>query len=68
VTDTPLGAPAQYPDVRDPPPIVRPTEKLSPAELSKLAYEILSEEARRDPGLAAIMRARGIPPDWDRRR
>ena len=48
------------------PPVLRPEEKLSAAELNELAHKVLSEMARDDWALAQLMRERGIPPDWDR--
>lgn len=52
-------------DVRDPPPLLRPEEKPTPAELHKLARELLSELARDDVTLALKMRELGVPPSWD---
>lgn len=64
----PGGPPSQPVEtaMRDPPPALRPDEKPSPAELAKLAREVLSDMAKDDPSLAQAMRERGIPPDWER--
>jgi hypothetical protein len=47
----------------DPPPMLRPEERPTEAELVALAKELLREQAAYDAVLAEEMRARGIDPD-----
>jgi hypothetical protein len=47
----------------DPPPRLDPEDKPEPAELGRLALELLRELARDDPALAERMIELGIDPD-----
>jgi hypothetical protein len=65
VADPAAGESADDGPVKDLAPILGPGEQPSPDELATLAWDVLSDMARRDPGLAARMRERNIPPYWD---
>lgn len=44
----------------DPPPLVLPGDLPAQDELTNMARRLLSEQARHDPRVAAMMRERGI--------
>jgi hypothetical protein len=48
------------PGMHDQPPTLDPRDKPTPEALAKLALELLREQAKADPQLAAKMRARGL--------
>ena len=48
--------------VMDPPPQLRPEEKLSEREMAELALRLLRALAADDPGLAERMRQLGLDP------
>lgn len=47
----------------DPPPQLRPEEKISKGELAELALHLLRGLAANDPALAERMRRLGLDPD-----
>lgn len=54
--------------MRDPPPVLRPDEKLTPEELGKIARALLREQALFDPELAAKLRMLSIASHKEMRR